>query len=140
MCIHDASEIGCIGSEPDSLDPPVEHDVMKQHIADPVEGDTDGYGSEIKNARDIAGEEKGYGYAAEKNRKQIVFLESVSPGPVMIFVKDPEKAVHYVAVGKPGHKFHKTGKEDNDDRVYDNIESHDLFSIDSDRSFSCQYF
>lgn len=132
--IHDAFKIGGVCLKPYTLDPPVEHDVVKQNIPDSVKGDTDGHGGKIKNACDISQKKKQNGDAAEKNRKQVVFLESVPPGSVMILMKDPKKTVHDIAMRQPGHQFHKTGKKDYDAAVYNYINGHDFFSLSPDSS------
>jgi hypothetical protein len=51
--------------------------------------------------------DKQYAWYGKDHRKNVVPLNFSAIAHMMVFVKYPQKSVHYVFMGKPGHKFHE---------------------------------
>jgi len=121
MGIDDSFEVFRAGSEFDSSYSAVEHDVMEKDIADAVKSDSDCRRRKIKNSCQITDKKKRNSNAAEKERKQIVLLESAASRAMVILVQNPKKTMHHVPMHEPGYVLHKTGEKNDDGRVQDDI-------------------
>ena len=100
------------------LDTLMNQNIVKEYVKDAVKQHANGKWVEIEGiSQSFWKDEKGYRRYTENNSEQIISLESSFPRFVMRLMPNPQEAVHYVFVRKPGYTFHKKERTNDDECV-----------------------
>jgi len=81
--------------------------IVEHKIGESIKEDADAQAQEVAvwvNYPEVDKQDAGNG---KNHRENIVPLNFTSIADVMVFVQHPQKSMHYIFMGKPGHKFHK---------------------------------
>jgi hypothetical protein len=104
---HDAFHVPAPGHEFDFY-PPVHDNVMEDKIKNTVGQHAEANPEQkFEAGYERARREKANGKQGEHDGEIVVFLEKTLVWPVVVFVPDPQNAVHDVLVRKPRHAFHE---------------------------------
>lgn len=106
MGFPQGSEIGVL-SFIEPLKSAVDEDVVDQKVADSISQNpqaNEKFKIEAIHGTKVEAEERWQG---KNEEKEVVFLEKMGMGYMVVFVEDPQKSMHHKTVGKPSHPFHK---------------------------------